>query len=513
MPIQPDIALQVRTPQSEPLSQQQGQVLSLRNLAQQGQLQQQQGQLNAQSLQQGDLQLQAQQKAQRLQQTIQGVWTKNAGDIDKTLAELKTTPDVPPDAIMAMETKLNELAKAHAERGLADVNLGIAHAEVLQDRIEKFSQQDVSQQASLWPAFVQQQVKEGLATPEQAQQFGPWQGPDTARKIATGLLSYKQTLDRAADIAKINDLNSQAAERTAHAADLDRQNQPPRLPAYQAQLDAILPASDPQWAELRASTLARVTQASSVKEADRAIEDAVTEKRQADANRRAMSVPDVVLTPQQRKVAADVATGDLTFTQFNRLYPSRGQAGAATKQAIYLAARDLNPQFNPSAFEIGYGFASNPKVKQQMASLKNVETGVPDLLKFSDEASRLGATILNNAVIRGGIAIGSKRYSNFNTARIAFADELSGALGYGSATDMSREMGFNMTDPKLSPENFKAAIEDVVLPFVARKKASLLGQMGPYGNEPPATAPPATTPAATSALEELNKRRAARGPQ
>ncbi len=69
-----------------------------------------------------------------------------------------------------------------------------------------------------------------------------------------------------------------------------------------------------------------------------------------------------------------------------------------------------------------------------------------------------------------------------NTAQIAFADELSGALGYGSATDMSREMGFSMTDPNLSPENFRSAVDNIIVPFINRKKASLLGPMGQYGN-------------------------------
>ncbi len=82
---------------------------------------------------------------------------------------------------------------------------------------------------------------------------------------------------------------------------------------------------------------------------------------------------------------------------------------------------------------------------------------------------------------RGGVALGGKRYSNFMTARTAFADELSGALGYGSASDMSREMGFDMTNANLSPENFRSAIEEIVVPFVNRKKSSILGPMGPYG--------------------------------
>lgn len=200
--------------------------------------------------------------------------------------------------------------------------------------------------------------------------------------------------------------------------------------------------------------------------------------------------PDAVLSPNQKKIASDLASGEMTYAQLNTMFP-RSDKNSAIKQGIYLAAREMNQNFNPAAFEIGYKFASNPKVKQQMASLKNVQSGVADLLKFSDRADRSGMNILNSLTMPGSVALGSKTFNNFKVARTAFADELSGALGYGSATDMSREMGFDMTDPTMSGANFKSGIEDVVLPFVQRKKASLLGEMGPYGkdSETPPAAP------------------------
>jgi hypothetical protein len=119
--------------------------------------------------------------------------------------------------------------------------------------------------------------------------------------------------------------------------------------------------------------------------------------------------------------------------------------------------------------------------------------------------------MLNKFVIPGGVAIGGRNYTNFRTAQIAFADELSGALGFGSATDMSREMGFNMTDKNLSPENFKAAVQDVVVPFIGRKRKSMLDGMGVYGqsNMNPAAAPappPSTTVAAGGTAQMIRAR-------
>lgn len=201
-----------------------------------------------------------------------------------------------------------------------------------------------------------------------------------------------------------------------------------------------------------------------------------------------------VVQPNSRdeRLARQLSTGELTFSDFSRLLGARSAQTIDRKLAIYDKAQELNPGFNPAAFEIGYKFASSTKVQAQMASINNVISGVPDLLKASDAAQRSGVTALNKFVVPGGIAIGSQKFTDFKAAQIAFADELSGALGYGSATDMSREMGFNMTDPNLSPSNFRSAIENIIVPFVQRKKASLTGQMGPYAPAQSDAAPAAT---------------------
>ena len=194
--------------------------------------------------------------------------------------------------------------------------------------------------------------------------------------------------------------------------------------------------------------------------------------------------------PNRFKIAQDLAYGKLTMQGFRSLYAYSRDTNA--KQALYATAQSLNPNFNPAAFEMGFTFAKNPKVQQQLSSLDNVIQAAPDLVKISDDASRTGVKALNSIVQKGGIQLGDKRYSNFHTAQIAFADELSGALGYGSATDMSREMGFNMTDEHLSPDAFSSAVRDVVLPFINRKRATMLNQMGVYGQEgmnPAASAP------------------------
>jgi len=178
-------------------------------------------------------------------------------------------------------------------------------------------------------------------------------------------------------------------------------------------------------------------------------------------------------------VAQDLAYGKLTYAQFQRLIAYNRNSNA--KFALYSKASGLNPNFNPAAFESGFKLASNPRVQQQLASMDNVMSAVPDLLAISDAAQRSGLTKLNEWTSPIKVAIGRKQFTNLAIVRTGFADELSGALGFGSATDMSRQMGYDMTNPNLSPENFKAGINEVVIPFLQRKRQALLDQMGIYG--------------------------------
>jgi hypothetical protein len=108
---------------------------------------------------------------------------------------------------------------------------------------------------------------------------------------------------------------------------------------------------------------------------------------------------------------------------------------------------------------------------------------IPDLLKYSDDAKRSGATALNQFLIPGGLAIGDKSYTNLKTAATAFADELSLALGIGNATDMAKQMGFEMTDFYQSPENLRSNLLGPVARFIDNRRNSLLSEMGPYGEK------------------------------
>ena len=182
---------------------------------------------------------------------------------------------------------------------------------------------------------------------------------------------------------------------------------------------------------------------------------------------------------KEDRVATDLSNGTLNLSDFQRLM-SRG-GSPELRLAFYDAARQKNPNWNPSLFEMGYKFATDPETMRQMASMENVVSGVNDLLAVSDEAARSNVPILNQYVNKIGYNVAGKHYANLEIARKAFADELSGALGFGGATDMAKQLSLAMTDTTLSPQDFSDTVQRVIVPFIARKRASMLGQMGPYG--------------------------------
>jgi hypothetical protein len=179
-------------------------------------------------------------------------------------------------------------------------------------------------------------------------------------------------------------------------------------------------------------------------------------------------------------IARDLAYGILSYGDFARMYAFQ-RAGREQMRKIYDKARELNPDFSPSLFEQGARFAGTPQTKRSLAAVENVESGIPSMIEASNAAQRSGVKMLNERfIIPGGVQMGDKTYSDLQAAHKAFADELSLALGVGTASDLKTKLGLDIADPSLPPEQFESVLKNQVLPFLERRKASLKKQMGPY---------------------------------
>lgn len=180
-------------------------------------------------------------------------------------------------------------------------------------------------------------------------------------------------------------------------------------------------------------------------------------------------------------LSRDLAYGILSYGDFARMYAFQ-RSGREQMRKIYDKARELNPDFSPALFEQGARFAGSPQTKRSMAAITNVESGIPSMIDASNAAARTGVKSINeHFVIPGGVQFGDKAYSDLQAAHKAFADELSLALGVGTASDLKTKLGLDIADPSLPPDKFESVLKTQVLPFLLRRRASMKSEMGPYG--------------------------------
>jgi hypothetical protein len=198
---------------------------------------------------------------------------------------------------------------------------------------------------------------------------------------------------------------------------------------------------------------------------------ATIRRRQTDA------ASSIVPGTDEFVAAQNLAYGNTTWQQFNSLISYRD---SDRRLAVFAKAQQLNPNFSPSMFQAGYGFFARPQTRQQLASLDNVQAAMDDMIRFSDDAKRAGNPLMNQFVLPGGYLMGNRPIANFQLALVAFSDELAGALGQGANTDMTRRMGREMSDGNVDPDTFQSNLQ-IVQGFLSRKRDSLLGEMGPYG--------------------------------
>jgi hypothetical protein len=197
------------------------------------------------------------------------------------------------------------------------------------------------------------------------------------------------------------------------------------------------------------------------------------------------------------RVAQDIAYGTLTMADFNRIY-GRAMGNAGTKVAIYDKARELNPDFDPSKFELGFKLAGNPAIRQRLVAIDSLGPVIDKIEGLAQQADLTNVPALNKLLSAGKFAIGDKTITNYRQLQTLLGDEVGNALGVGSGSDLKTKLGLDLVNPNLGPQQFIASMEQIRSVLGARKE-TLLKQFGPYagaagGNAPattPAQAPPA----------------------
>jgi hypothetical protein len=191
------------------------------------------------------------------------------------------------------------------------------------------------------------------------------------------------------------------------------------------------------------------------------------------------------------RAAQDLAYGKLTWAQFRSIYPSRANDGGK-KAALYDLARELNPNFDPAQYEMGYKFASSPQTQRALAAVDNVMPNIDRVVALSEQINRTDLPSVNALLNSAKFHLGDQKIANFRQMQKLIGDELGVALGAGTMTDMKLKLGLDVVDPNVGPEQFFAAMANIK-EFLKARKQSLLSQMGPYGDTtPPPELPPPT---------------------
>ena len=186
-------------------------------------------------------------------------------------------------------------------------------------------------------------------------------------------------------------------------------------------------------------------------------------------------------------MARALASGALTIQDLPYA-TGRGAIGSALTSKIMMAAQSMvdasgNPNgVNFSAIQGQYSYATNPAVQTRAGALKTVQNMSANLQSLSDEATRSNYPTINSAISSLGIEFGGTTYNNFKQFAQVAQNELSGVIGYGSATDQSRQISQLFADPNQSPQQFISSWNSVVVPALNATGQAISALAGSYGS-------------------------------
>ncbi len=164
----------------------------------------------------------------------------------------------------------------------------------------------------------------------------------------------------------------------------------------------------------------------------------------------------------------------------NTLYNIRLQMGRTKDAAAYMLAlrneiRSKDNKFDFIASDAGSKFVSSEYYQKSITAINSVMPNLDKIVDLSNQVSRVGVAGVDSILQKGSVQIGNSKVANFRQAQKLVADEIGVALGAGTVSDMKLQLGFDVTDPSVSPEVF-ASNMGIVKEFIQNRKAALEGQ-------------------------------------
>ena len=529
MAIDPRIALMGTPPQItvQPISplQQYGQMLSLRDMMQQGQvrdLQMQQGQLG---LQQSQMQLEQQRQAVKDDQILRQAYIDAGGDLDKTQTNLMQRGGSP-TALMNLRKQILETKKTLAEIDEKQLpGLKYQH-EQLAGLVDKGVQTPADQYPQIWPQLrssalainpklqipvepvpqsdlpywgSQFNTQAGLISQEaerRAAQKAQGEAWDVGTKKAAQTIDAVTTpADYAAWLAKQDPAvkgflpATVAAEEMPHIKDMVRRmGVSPDVMAREA-----APTGDfernflPSYAAQLGKTVDQLTPAERLAALPAhkvATEDPTTRdlniQRSKLANIQAQLALDQRPTPEQAdEVAQDVLRHGMAPEQMAQLFSTRGKEGLNFKLMVYSAAKKREPDFSWEQAAAEYQLTKSPQFQNTVRYMDSVQESLPLLIDRSQKLANFGVRSIADLINKGKNQFNSIDLKKYNTDRLLLADEVAKILqggGTGSGTSDAKlaqaEKIFEQSD---NPASTAAAAQEVSQLIGFRRKALTRG--------------------------------------
>jgi len=161
----------------------------------------------------------------------------------------------------------------------------------------------------------------------------------------------------------------------------------------------------------------------------------------------------------------------------NTMYNIRQTMGRTNQAAAYMQSlrdeiRKIDPNFDFVASDAGGKSVSTAYVQRATAAINSVLPNIDKVVDLSNQVLRIGVKGVDNLLQKGAIQIGDQKVSNFREAQRLIADEIGVALGAGTVSDMKLQLGFDVTDPSVTPEVF-ASNMGIVKDFVNNRLKGL----------------------------------------
>lgn len=174
-----------------------------------------------------------------------------------------------------------------------------------------------------------------------------------------------------------------------------------------------------------------------------------------------ISATDVLAVLQGRETLQDI-----------RQTVGRSKTGDAKMQGLRDTIFKIDPTFDFVASNAGGKLVSSAYYQRAIGAINSVLPNIDKIVTLSDQVSRVGVKGVDALLQKGAIQIGNEKVTNFHQAQKLIADEIGVALGAGAVSDMKLQLGFDVTDPSVTPEVFASNMK-VIKEFVENRKKGL----------------------------------------